>query len=222
MNSISLNIQFDQNGLVQLQKYNQQIIIVRSFAQTDTFVVASFAFPPFATDNIVEFFPVWQEYATVQKIAGFTVLKPAFPYTISAGYKIQFTPVGFQNQTPAYSPVVYGFENQNSAFPAITGGLTQQIYGNGNTVNAVMNVSAIPFNQTTYYQPLNSVKVFVASGISSNMVLPVSLLSDGSNNKGYAGTTVGKYLEVDISKNTNIYFDSINNIFVLGTLPCNQ
>lgn len=216
MSSVFFNIQFDQQGIIQLRNNNEQIIIVRSFAQDDEYVVACFVFFPFSTENIVQFNSLWQVYAAVLKIAPFATVAPAVLYPMVAGYKLQFTPIGLENPTIAYSPLVYGLENLNRAYPAIAGGLTQEISGGGITRNAIVNVSAIPFNQTTYYQPGNSIKVFVASGISNNVVLPASLLSaGGARQPGFDNITVGKYLEVDISSDAVISFDRINNVFVL-------
>ncbi|SEA44111.1 hypothetical protein [Pedobacter hartonius] len=220
MGSVSLNIQFDSNGIRQLKSNNEKVVIIRSFAQDDAYAVACFVFSPFTIENIVQFAPVWQEYATIQKIVSFDILTAGIVTSISAGYKAQLTGAEFQNITAAYSSLVYGFENLNNGYPAITGGLTQQIMGDGNIFDAIVNVSSIPYNQTTYYQPLDSVKVFVASGISNNMIIPFSLLSPSGGMKiPELSTTVGKYLEVNISKDAAIYFDSTNNVFVLLPTP---
>ena len=100
----------------------------------------------------------------------------------------------------------------------ISCGLIQDIVGVNNTsIAAITCTSKTPLNQVSYFKPDSIIWVFIAKGITPNMVIPTSVLAPNSNRAPF--TSIGPYLEIDLNNTTTIHFDSQTNLFQKGALP---
>lgn len=206
-----LTIQF--NGL------KLQVVIVKSFdISTDNPVVWT-AFPPFGKDGEIDFTSEYYVYASTQKISQSLIVNMSVKEKASKGYLYNFNGNEFQQQTQL-SPRVFGIENKSSNYPELTSGLAQLVNNQVDNTSTVLpiNVDAVPFNMRSFFTPLAKIKVFAATGLNSSEILPPYYLTPNAQSN-FNGVTVGKYLTVDFSNNTEqtIHFDSNTNEFRLGS-----
>ena len=82
----------------------------------------------------------------------------------------------------------------------------------------------VPYNQTIYFETNSKVWIFVATGISSNMIIPSYMLAPESNILVQEANlqrivSLGYYLEIDLKITSTIYFDNLTHMFQIGPLP---
>ena len=219
--STTLTIQLSRADRAQIAAQGEMITVVRSFASDGDYVVVCAAFAPFGPSNTVLLGPQWYQYATQQPSASGTVVQMALSQVAAPGTLFAFTGSDFTPQGKAYAPDVFGLANQS--LDPLQCGIAQDVCINGAPSAIVpLVLASTPANQTSYFQPQTEVKLLLASNVQAGMLLPAGVLQPVGSTVQDKGTfTVGKYLTVDISSNTTVYFDAVNNCFTL-TPPLQQ
>lgn len=226
----TLNIQIDQAGRQFLLENKEKVVLI--IPQDEDYLVACASFDPsFGDNNTVEFDDLI-EYTSLQKsISDMDIIKMnAEEKNVSAGYVYTVDNTGFQGSTPMNPSKenVYGLLNKRYIDDNynLTCGLGQKILINGSSdadYNPI-NVYGVPYNQTTYFETNSKVWIFVATGISSNMIIPSYMLAPESNILVQEANlqrivSLGYYLEVDLKITSTIYFDNLTHMFQIGPLP---
>lgn len=217
----SLNIQIDQTGRQFLLDNNEAIVLALPQDEDYKYLVACVSFSPFGDNNTVDFFDDWIEYTSSQNISYMDIIKMNAQQKVNIGNVYTFDNAGFQGSSPAYSDQVYGLLNERNIDGNynLTCGLGQKISINNDSDPGyyAINVYSVPYNQTIYFETNSLVRVFVASGISNNMIISSAMLSPTARTKNNA--IVGSYLEIDLQQISTIYFDNLTHTFKIGSLP---
>lgn len=217
--SFKLDIQIDSNGRKFLQDNNENIILVFSSGKESAFSIVCSCFSPFSDSNEVEFFNEYFLYGTSQEILPFNIIKFNDKLAIQPGNVYQFDGASFTYLREAYSNNVCGLLNRSVNTKNLTSGIAQRI----NVMNAdeflPISIGSVPQNQTIYFELTYLVKIFVAAGIFSNMIIPDDMLTPvgglmkkiKKNVNSYL--IVGDYLELDLRETKSVVFDMTINAF---------
>lgn len=218
MNQHILNIQTDTNSRKFLLKNEQTICIVRSFSTQNDYLVICASFEPLGASNKVKF-GSWKIYATTQSVKNQTRIKPNLKEGANLGNRYVLDNIAFRADGTSYSKEVIGIDNQRKLANSqnTTLGLAQAIGINENWSLCITNSYSVPYNQTVYFEPLPKVKVFIASGIKKDMVLPRQMLQAQVVRNKRRSIVIGKYLEVDLKQVKAIYFNKEMNTFEVGS-----
>ncbi|MFV8328337.1 hypothetical protein [Flavobacterium sp. ZS1P14] len=217
----SLNIQIDQIGRQFLLDNKETIVLALPGNEDYKYLVACVSFSPFGDINIIDFLDDWIEYASSQSISYMDTIHMNTQQKVTIGNVYTFDNTGFKGSSPAYSDQVYGLLNERNIDGNynLTCGLGQKV-----TINSssdadyyAINVYAVPYNQTLYFETNNMVWIFAAGGISSNMIIPSTMPTP--NITAQKSVVVGSYLEIDLKQTSTIYFDNLTHTFKVGSLP---
>ncbi|TGE28371.1 hypothetical protein [Hymenobacter metallicola] len=217
--SATVTIQLQSADLRYILSLNQQIIIVRSLKNEGNYVVACYASVPVFPTTTLQFGPNWYVFAAPVPSA-FDQL-PQLPTTaqvVDAGTVYTFSAGIFGQQQPAYSPTVFGCDN--TVAQPIGFGVAQDLGVNGVPAPAPLAIMEAPTNQTSYLEPIDEIKIFLASNLTVGQVLPAALLTPigGSSVNQRGGFSVGQYLAVPLTQDVTVGFNSASNSFVRTSL----
>lgn len=218
--SIKLNIKIDTKGRQFLQDNDENIILVFPSDEESEFSIVCISFFPFGDSNQVEFFNDYYLYGTSQDIVSFDVVKFNEQVAVNYGDIYRFDGVSFTYGSQAYSNDVCGISNKSPNNQNLTSGIAQKINVANIEDPSPIFIGSVPQNQITYFDSTNVVRIFVAKGIFSNMIIPNDILTPvviGGMKKISKNTkprlTVGDYLEIDLQETTTVVFDITINAF---------
>jgi hypothetical protein len=212
----TLSIVFNNpQDLQSLSNSGQQICIVRTFNDTNKYIVVSAVFSPFGQKNDVLFYDSWQLYAMPGDITQLNTVKMQMTQNVLTGQQYTFSGAAFTAPVNTGISGSFGFNN-NAAMPLLCGGLAQQMNINNTDGWYALNAVQLLANEVSYFTPGNNILVFIAGGIDCGTILPASILASANNPNLRIPSSIGKYLQVDITANTTIHFDGSSNSFVQG------
>ncbi|CAM1340261.1 hypothetical protein [Tenacibaculum amylolyticum] len=218
--SYKLIININQEGREFLIKNQQKIIIVHAPNKDDNFSIVSASFHPFGNNNEIIFYDDFSLFVTSQKIVPFDTIKFNYKINVPLGNIYSFNGVLFSNQGNAYSENVCGLNNQ-SQLNNLVAGIGQKIKINNNEQNSAIRITSIPKNQTTYFAPGTVIRIFVAKGINTNMIIPTSIQKNNFNRiltPNISNITIGNYLKIDVKLTKTITYNTSTNTFQISTV----
>jgi hypothetical protein len=214
---------------VQINKKGQQIFsdsdltvgIVRSFGKSSEHCVVCAMLTPFGDENIIEFSQNWLVYASVVKtIKTLHTVTGNIELSAEMGKSYTFDGIKFCDDTGQGSPGFICIKNKSEKIHSLIAGLSQGISIQGREENSSpVNIASIPLNMATYFEPLNKIKVFIASGIEARRILPSKMLCPNTIEEKVKNgqLQIGTPLEVQMNDEiTYIHYDNTDNLFVLG------
>jgi hypothetical protein len=212
--STKLNIQINSIGRNFLRDNNEKIILVFSSDKESKFSIACVSFEPFGDSNEVEFFNDFLLYGTPQDILSFEIIKFTEKLAIQYDDVYKFDGVKFTYLREAYSNYVVGLSNESANKNNLTSGIAQRINVLNSEEVPPIIIGSVPQNQTIYFDKTHLVRIFVARGISSNMIIPNRILTPVKresmkkiNKNKNSQLLVGDYLEIDLRETTRVEFD---------------
>ena len=215
-----LNIQIDVTGRRNLLDNNETIVLVFPQGQYDKYFIACVSFSPFGDNNLVEFSDAWVAYASAQDINHWDIAHMDASVKAAPGYVQAFTNLGFEGNRPAYAKQVFGILNNRDigAGNNLCCGFGRQIKVNNNSTNYVVSLSSLPYNQTFNFEAGTKLRIFLAKGFQSNMIVPAAALTPVSTAAARSAMPpfIGSYLEIDLDDTNTVHFDSATNVFVEG------
>jgi hypothetical protein len=217
--AITLSVQVDEDGRKQLLQSGQKICIVRVLEGEDDYVVACAAFLPFGPQTDILFYPEWSVYVMQGGITTFEPVNMQITGDLEPGQQCTFDGSGFSNYEPAWSEEVFGLIN-NTVSTLVSAGLAQKMNISNLSAFSAININALPANEISFFQPKDDIRVFIAKGVESGMVLPASLLRPAQALKTMVASvsSIGVYLTVSLLNAVVIHFDNVKNCFAPGPL----
>lgn len=236
---LQLTIDINIDGRNFLIANQQKIIIALASpaSEDDTAVVAATLLQPISDSTQMVFDPDVALYLTYWPVAAFDVVDMALQSAAVYGQGYSFNGVQINGNGKGLNDYVsIYYDAPPNSQPVVTG-LAWFIYdismGKPATPSPVNYYTLNRFEARIIPQPAPIVWVFVASGIDTGSVLPLSILKptsppSSSANSGAAvsaaGTVVpqiGRYLAVNVdpSNQATIHFDLSTNAFADGPYP---
>ncbi|NRS89624.1 hypothetical protein HNQ02_002555 [Flavobacterium sp. 7E] len=216
---VKLNINIDAKGRRFLLDNDENIILVFP-CKEDKFSITCLSFPPFGDSNEVEFFDDYFLNATAQDIYQFEIIGFNNQQPINYGNVYRFDGVSFTYDRQAFSNDVCGLSNESANIKNLASGIAQKIKVLNQEESRTISIGSVPQNQTIYFDLPQLVWVFVAKGISSNMILPNDMLTPVKmecmkkiNKPSNSSLIIGDYLEIDLKETISVLFDSTINAF---------
>ncbi|MBE0391980.1 hypothetical protein [Flavobacterium sp. PL002] len=219
---VKLNINIDAKGRRFLLDNDENIILVFP-CKEDEFSITCLSFSPFGDSNEVEFFDDFFLNATAQDISRFEIIDFNNQQPINYGNVYKFDGISYSYDRQAFSKHVCGLSNESANTKNLTSGITQKINAVNQEESRTISIGSVPQNQTIYFDLPQLVWVFVAKGISSNMILPNDMLTPVKmeymrkiNKPSNSSLIIGNYLEIDLidlKEATSVLFDSTINAF---------
>lgn len=215
MPAYSLKIQFDEQGLNNINGAGQQVALVKAKEISDQTKVIWVAFPPMQKNTITwtnQYF-IYSTSANLHDEAGLETISPkpaggGNSYTFRAGY--------LNDGSHGLMPNLYGVVHGDPAFPRLTVGLAQDAAVNGNTQGPLpLNAEVVLYNQQVLFSPIENVLVFVGGPLKQSQILDTSWLTR------YAVISMSNPLSVDFTqgRSQTIHYESTTNQFLPGLLP---
>lgn len=236
---LQLNIKINLDGRNFLIANQQKITIALASPASadDAAVVAAMTLQPIADTTQIVFDPAVALYLTYWPVTAFDILGMALQSPVVYGQAYSFNGVqinGNGNGLRGYVSIYY--DAPLNSQPVVTG-LAWFIYditmGKPSTPSPVNYYTLNRFETRVITQSAPIVWVFVASGINTGSVLPLSILkpvtppsSNSNSEAAVSGSNsvvpqIGRYLSVNVDPSTQatIHFDLASNAFADGPYP---
>lgn len=175
------------------------------------------SFKPFGDVNALVFSDTWAAYAMQATPDFWKVITFDAQATILFGNLYFFNNVGFNGSLPTGMPQMAGISNQRNTGDSetLSCGFARQLTINNTTNYYAVNVYALPYNQSVYFQPGTKLLIFLSAGLAGNMIVPPGILaSQKSSARGESSVTIGSFLEIELADTTTITFDNGTNSFL--------
>lgn len=209
MESITLSIKVDREGKTYLKNSGQQICIVRELVDPTDYIVISAVFEPFGDQTDVIFYPSWKIYAMQGALTVGSSVKAQISSDIDLGQQYTFDGIDFTKPDLAYSDTVFGIDNQTPN--PICGGILQKVNLTNADQYVVLSVMDLPFNEASYFEPTDTIELFISSGFTQGSIQPSALIQ-ATNSR--SARSIGKGLSIELSQDTVIHFDNQSHTFV--------
>jgi hypothetical protein len=213
--AFSLNIQIDSTGLDRINSHTQVVTIVKAFNPPSNQAVVWLTFSPLQTNSVT-----WSDnylvYASTTQTMLWEIIQLGSTQAAEGGNNYTFDGSSFQNSSSGLSPNEYKVTNNDKQSTELTLGLAQAASINGNVQNPnPVNATAVPYNESTPFTPLDEVQIFVGSGMNVGLIIPSSLINPSNS----GDIVVSKPLTVDFTTNTSqtIHYDDATNKFILDS-----
>lgn len=208
MTQYTLNIQFDDQGLKQVNAAQQKVTIVKQVPNGSP--VAWVLFEPEET-NVITWEEIYSVYASATNIQNGATIVTSSTAPASGGNTYTFKASQFGAGVPGINATDMAVYNQDAAITIdgveeITSGLYQGATVNGGASASPLNAVPVLYNETATFTPIETIQVFLSNYENNGLVITDVI----SNDLIVTYTT---------NPSQSIYFDDATNTFQPGSLP---